>query len=665
MCGIAGIILLKESHDRATRRLKDMTRIIEHRGPDDRGEYIGFGADSRFVGLGHRRLSIIDLVTGHQPMANDDESVWIVYNGEIYNHLEIRRELEALGYRYKSKSDTETVLHAYEEYGEDCLQKFRGMFAFAIWDNRRKRLFAARDRLGIKPFYYTYQNGTLLFASEIKSILASGLVEPAVDHLKLPEYFSLGQTVDHATLFQNINKLMPGHWLSFDGGELTIQRYWDWQFDESEPVQPERYFVERFDELFEQSVRSHLIGDVPLGVFLSGGLDSSLIAAVMARYMTTPVQAFTVGFENKYYSEFVHARKVASYIGADYHEVTVTPEQFFDVLPKLIWHEDEPLKGAASVALYFVSQLARSHAKVVLTGEGSDELFAGYNDRYWCTLLNQRLAKIGGGLPETFRRNFVRKVLWDLPLPLQLKKKISHTILYLSDKPEGIFFDNFHGIFSRDMQQELLDEKLQRRFPALDPYVNALKVFERPNLRHYLHRLLYADVNVDLHELLMKQDQMSMAASVESRVPFLDHGLVEFAGTLPPPLRLRGRSGKWIVKKVAEKYLPRDIIHRPKMGFPVPFSTWLKEETGGFVRDVLFDPGTRQRGYFNFPYIEKLFQWHREGRRDCHSQLWMLLNFELWQRVFFDDNGGTCPARHWHNNREPRVPCRTARLSQS
>ncbi len=647
MCGIAGIIG-KEGQEETTSRLLRMLQPLEHRGPDDRGAYVTSGKDARTVALGHQRLSIIDLTSGHQPMSNEDDRLWIVFNGEIYNHRELRQELKARGHRYRTDSDTETVIHAFEEYGADCVHKLRGMFAFAIWDERKKQLFAARDRLGIKPFYYAFKNGTFLFASEIKAILASGLVPAAVNHAALPEFFTMAQTIEESTLFADVKRLMPGHLLRVDGSEITTERYWDWQFTEQESPRPDSYYVERFTELFDDSVQAHLLSDVPLGIFLSGGLDSSLIAAVMAKHMSSPVQTFSVGFEDRYYNEFDYSRIVARHIGAEHHEVTLTPRQLFDSLPKLIWHEDEPLKGAASVALYFVAELARRHVKVVLTGEGSDELFAGYNDRYWGARIARRLARWGGGvIPEAAKRRLLRKVLWQLPLPLAVKKKISHTHLYLQENLEGLFFDNFHSVFTRDMQGELLVAELARGLAAHDPYANSLEYFHRTKSDTFLHQMLYTDLKTDLVELLMKQDQMSMAASLESRVPFLDHKLVEFAGTLPDRLALRGRAGKWLVKKAAEPYLPREIIYRPKMGFPVPFEAWIKEDQSGFIRDALLGSKAKGRGFFNHTYVEKLLTLHRSGQRDCHSQIWMLLNFELWQREFFDrradDRNGHAP----------------------
>jgi asparagine synthase (glutamine-hydrolysing) len=595
--------------------------------------------------LGHQRLSIVDLEGGHQPMTNEDGDIWITYNGEVYNHQELRRDLQKRGHVYKTRSDTETILHAYEEYGEDCVHKLRGMFSFAIWDDRNRRLFAARDRLGIKPFYYAFHNGTLVFASEIKSILASGSFQTSVNHPALPEFFTFGQTVDNTTLFEGILKLMPGHWLSYDGKDIKIQQYWDWQFDEPPTYLNDDFYIARFTELIEDSIRCHLMSDVPVGLFLSGGLDSSLIGAVMAKLLPHALQTFTVGFEDRYDSEFEYARAAAAHIGARHYEAVVTAKEFIDAIPNLIWHEDEPLKGPPSVALYFISKLASKHVKVVLTGEGSDELFAGYNDRYWATMLNRRLTQIGDHfIPEGLRKHLVRKTLWKLPLPLALKKKISHTILYLPSNLEGIFFDNFHSVFTREMQQDLLATRLNGGPSSIDPYANAIRLFERSNTQKFLHRMLYTDVNMDLVELLMKQDQMTMATSIESRVPFLDHLLVEFAGTIPPHLRLQGRPGKLLVKKAAEKFLPHNIVHRPKMGFPVPFGSWLKEDSAGMVSEILLDKRTMDRGYFNVSYIEKLLKSHQNGERDYQSQIWMLLNFELWHRVFIDEATRSYPS---------------------
>ncbi len=639
MCGIAGLVVGREMPE-MRERLEVMTDVLTHRGPDDRGLYLSPTGRRLRVGLGHRRLSIIDLGGGHQPMANETDDVWITYNGEIYNHQTLRTTLEAQGHRYRTQSDTETIVHAYEQYGVACVHQLRGMWAFAIWDETRQRLFVARDRLGIKPLYYAVHDGAFYFASEIKSLLASRLMTPEVNHEVLPEFLTFGYTCGEATLFRGIRKLMPGHWLTWDGDTVEVQAYWDWQFDESQPYREDAAYQVQFEALLDESVRLRLMSDVPLGMFLSGGLDSSMIAACMARHVSAPIKTFAVGFEDQNYSEFPYARGVARHIGSEHYETVVKPSDFFEALPKLIWHEDEPLHGPASVALYFVAKLAREHVTVVLTGEGSDELFAGYNDRYWVTLMNRRLAQwTAGGLSEGVRRHVVRRWLWQMPLPLKVKKIISHSILYHAPTPEGMLFDNFYGVFTREMQRVLTGSNAAT---AHDPYDRATQLLEQSNAKQFLHQMLYADVKSYLLELLMKQDQMSMAVSLESRVPFLDHELVQFAGTVPPHLRLHGRSGKWIVKQAAlgtqgqAAWLPRELVHRPKMGFPVPFATWLTEDHGVGVRGILLESRTRQRGYFEPAYIERLLDDHQHGRRDCFSQIWMLLNFELWQRTFFD-----------------------------
>ncbi len=648
MCGIAGLVIRHEMPD-MPEHLEVMTDVLTHRGPDDRRLYVSPPGQRLQAGLGHRRLSIVDLGGGHQPMTNETGDIWITYNGEIYNHQELRPGLEAQGHRYRSHSDTETIIHAYEQYGVDCVHKLRGMWAFAIWDEARQRLFMARDRLGIKPLYYKVHNGVLCFASEMKALLASRWAPPVVNDAALPESLAFGYTCGEETLFQGIRKRMPGHWLTWDGDTVTMQSYWDWQFDEGQPYRDDAVYQAQFDALLDESVRLRLMSDVPLGMFLSGGIDSSMIAAYMARHVSSPIKTFAVGFESQYYSEFPYARAVAEHLGTEHHETVVKSSDFFEALPKLIWHEDEPLHGPASVALYFVAKLAREHVTVVLTGEGSDELFAGYNDRYWVTLMNRRLAKLtGGGLPESVRQHVVRRWLWQMPLPLKLKKILSHTILYHAPTPEGMLFDNFYGVFTREMQHSLWHTGAGGAMH--DPYAQATQLLHQSNAEHFLHQMLYADVKSYLLELLMKQDQMSMAVSLESRVPFLDHQLVDFAGTVPPHLRLHGRSGKWLVKQAAlgaggqAALLPKAVVHRPKMGFPVPFAAWLTEDHSSGVRDILLEQRTRQRGYFEPASVERLLDDHQQGRRDCFSQIWMLLNFELWQRTFFD---GANPGLSW------------------
>jgi len=642
MCGICGIITCDRNELIDKQIIKKMTDTLKHRGPDDSGIYISTVCEGNIqAGLGHRRLSIIDLAGGHQPMANEDETIWISYNGEIYNHAELRKTLEKCRHKYRTVSDTETIIHLYEEYGEDCVHKLRGMFAFAIWDDINKKLFIARDRLGIKPLYYYAKDGLFIFASEIKGILASGMVPINMNISSLPEYFTFGYISNQETMFKEIQKLLPGHTLMWEKDDIRIQQYWDMKFVDDGNYKEDAYYYQRFIELFEESVQMRLMSDVPLGVFLSGGLDSSSIAAVMAKYVSEPIKTFSVGFEQQYYSEFDYAREVAQHIGAEHYEVVLKPNDFFDSLPKLIWHEDEPIKAPPSVALYYVAKLARENVKVVLTGEGSDELFAGYDDRYWVTLWNRKLAHYFGFLvPDIIRKWIIRPNLWKLPIPLKFKKVLSHTFLYHSLEPQQILFDNFYSIFTRDMQELLFSPEMQSRIDGVDPYKSSMNYLNSTNAPDFLNQMLYMDVKTYLLELLMKQDQMSMATSIESRVPFLNHELVEFAANVPPHLKLNGRIGKYIVKKMMQDMLPPRIIERKKMGFPVPMETWLKTDFDDYARSILLDQTTKERGYFNVEYVEKLLKEHTEGEKDNHSQIWSILNFELWNRIFFDEYTG-------------------------
>jgi len=639
MCGIAGLINYKNRFPLSRDRVHAMADVLKHRGPDEEGYY--FWRDGAVqVGFGHRRLSIIDLVTGHQPMSNEDGTIWIVYNGEIYNHLDLRVELESKGHIYRTTSDTETIIHLYEEYGERCVEKLRGMFAFAIWDEKRRRLFAARDRIGIKPFYYTVIDGCLAFASEIKGILASGWVQPEINWHAFPEYLAFGYISSHETLFSKIYKLMPGHWMLWENGDVKVHQYWDMTFHENS-YKPDKYYFERFREIFEESVRIHLMSDVPLGVFLSGGLDSSSVATTMVKFVDEPIKTFSVGFERQYYSEFDYAREVARHINSDHHEIILKPKDFFESLPKLIWHEDEPIKAPPSIALYFVAKLAGEHVKVVLTGEGSDELFAGYDDRYWMTLWNRKLGHyLGFLIPDWMRYRLIRPYLWKTPIPLMLKKVIWHTFLYHNpDDMRQILFDSFYTIFTPEVQEQLLSPEVWERIRDIDPYASSLDFLQRSNAREFLNRMLYADVKTYLLELLMKQDNMSMAASIESRVPFLDNKLVEFACEVPPHLKLNGRNVKYIVKRALQDRLPESIINRSKIGFPVPFRAWIKTELGRYAWDILLDDRTRKRGYFNVDFLERLMKEHIERKRDNGNQIWTALNFELWNRIFIDSKG--------------------------
>src|SRR5271155_1288195 len=629
MCGICGIFH-RDSNSRVERSvLAGMNLQIVHRGPDDEGMFIDGN-----VGLAMRRLSIIDLQSGHQPMANEDQNLWIVYNGEIYNHRELRDGLESSGHRYRTRSDTETILHLYEEYGADCVDHLRGMFAFAIWNKRDRRLFVARDRLGIKPLYYWHDGRTFLFGSEIKAILAHPGVRTEFNKSVLAEYLAFGYIAGPDTLFAGIQKLLPGHTLEVsETGQIQIQQYWDLAFEQDTDEHPRDYYVKRYRELIEESVGSHLMSDVPLGVFLSGGLDSSVVAALATRARGGPIKTFSVGYAEDAFSELPYARRVAEHIESEHHEVRLSCEEFFAALPELIWHEDEPLAWPSSVSLYFVSRLARQHVTVVLTGEGADETLAGYT-RYAFMLKNSVAGSFYRALTPASLRKLVRDGIDRSHLLANLHRKVENTFLVRDGAAwSSFYFDNFYSAFTADQQKELLADEVVDG--TGDAYASSMHYWNK-STGNMLHRLLYTDIKTYLGELLMKQDQMSMAASIESRVPFLDHRLVEFAATIPARYSIKGLSGKAILKSAAEDLLPKSIIHRTKMGFPTPWPYWMAGKPLDAVEQRLLNSRSLDCHLFKAETIRHLFSEHRARRRDHGNRIWRLLNLELWQRVFLD-----------------------------
>ena len=626
MCGICGIFHTDSSRGVERDTLGAMNRRIVHRGPDDDG----FFFDGN-VGLAMRRLSIIDIKTGHQPIANEDENVWIVYNGELYNHQDLRKDLEARGHRYRTKSDTESIIHLYEEYGRDCVKYLRGMFAFAIWDRRKRKLLIARDRLGIKPLYYRYDGRTLLFGSEIKTILVYPGVKAEFNRGTLAEYLAFGYIAEPQTMYSGIWKLLPGHVMEVsEGGEPQISRYWDLQVKADDGNRPRSYYVERYREFLEGCVASHLMSDVPLGVFLSGGLDSSAVAALTTKIRKEPIETFAVGYGEEEFSELRFARQVAQHIGSKHHEVRLGRDEFFEALPRLIWHEDEPIVWPSSISLYFVARLARERVTVVLTGEGSDETLAGYT-RYAWTLLNAKMDRGYRALTPEVLRSLLRNGIQQGPLSATLRRKLEHTFLVRDGNSwPSFYFDNFYCAFSKAEQGELLTD--DARQVAGDAYRGSMQYWNA-SAGDLLHRLLYTDIKTYLVELLMKQDQMSMAASIESRVPFLDHELVEFTASIPAKYDTKGLAGKFILKSAVEDLLPRDIVYRQKMGFPTPWAFWLAGPQLDNLEQLLLEPRTQDRGYFKNGSVEKLFSEHRAGHRDHGNRIWRLLNLELWERV--------------------------------
>jgi asparagine synthase (glutamine-hydrolysing) len=625
MCGIVGILKFDRGETPEEARLKRMRDVLRHRGPDGEGLWIDGP-----VGLGHRRLAIVDVAGGQQPMANEDGSVWITYNGEIYNHSVLRPDLEAKGHRYQTRSDTETIVHLYEEEGERCVEQLQGMFAFALWDTTRERLLLARDRLGIKPLYYALTDGELLFASEIKAILAAGPIRAELDPAVLPEFLATRYVAGDGTFFRGIRKLQPGHTLTWSPSEGSrTRRYWQLPVGADDRPDGLRERAVDLEARLERVVRSHLMSDVPLGLFLSGGLDSTGLAALMAPMVGERLRTFAVGFDDEATNELPYARLAAEAVGARHHEVVVSAEEFVNSLPRLVWHEDEPVAFPSSVALNFVSQLARPHVKVVLTGEGSDELFMGYN-WYRVTAWNERLGRLYGALTPGTVREGVRRAI--PRLPRAVSRYARRSFLALGTGPRELFYENF-AVFSATQRRALL---LDRRLTdAVDPYQEQLRCFDQfPGST--LDRMSRADLQTYVVELLMKQDQMSMAASIESRVPFLDHELVEHVVKIPAQFKIRGVTTKAVLREALRERVPGEILSRRKMGFPVPFGRWAREQFSGLVRETILGPRAVARGLFEARVLEQLVGEHEAGAENHADRLWLLVNLEIWQRVFLD-----------------------------
>ena len=620
MCGIAGVFSLNRGHVDTTL-IEKMTRAMSHRGPDGEGYFV-----REHVALGHRRLSIIDLAGGDQPIYNEDNSVVVVYNGEIFNFRDVQADLEAKGHTFRTHCDTEVVVHAYEEYGEECCSHFRGMFTFAIYDIARDRLLLGRDRLGIKPLYYHLDNGRLLFASEIKPILHALNERPGVDAGLIDFYMSLGYVPGERTLFLGINRLMPGHTLLFEQGKPSIRRYWDIAdvptldigLDEAQA---------RLEQLLLESVRLRLMSDVPLGAFLSGGLDSSAIVACMSKMMNEPVKTFSVGYsDDPASSELEFARIVAKEFKTEHHEFILESGDFFDSLDLLLEHMEEPVVESAAVALYQLSKLAREHVTVILSGEGGDEILAGY-PLYKIMPKVDRLYAFAQFVPDALRGVIARNAM----KTEKAAKYWDWSGVPLSQRYWGI---------SNDVTATLKQRMYQPAFHAqIGTTVGSYfeKLFGTLQEGSDLRRMTYVDLKTWLpDDLLLKADKMTMACSLELRVPMLDHKLLEFSTALPDQLRRNGDEGKFLLKKLMERYLPHEIIYRPKKGFPVPIAVWFRGPLFERVRDILLDTRTLGRGYFQSEYISHVLEQHRSGAEDLSRRIFSLLALELWHRKYID-----------------------------
>src|ERR1700730_5378009 len=630
MCGICGIVSADPSEHFDLRIIQRMRDTLAHRGPDDKGAYLGPG-----VALGHRRLSIIDLrPEGRQPMSNEDGHVQIVFNGEIYNFGEHRDWLIAKGHRFKSRTDTEVIIHLYEELGVDCLKRLRGMFAFAIWDERKRLLFLARDRLGKKPLFYHFDGKRLLFASEIKALLAHPSVTAAADPQAIDYYVSLGYVPGPFSAFKGVRKLPPAHYLTFSHGKLEIKRYWQVHYFPKLELSENEACAQIVERLTE-AVKLRLISDVPLGAFLSGGIDSSAIVALMARLSNSPVKTFSIGFNEPEYDETEHARSVAQQFGTEHHQFTVEPDAI-DILETLVWHFDEPFADSSALPTYYLSKLTREHVTVALNGDAGDENFAGY-PRYLVTLLSQYLYSGSGPLRgvmgstaaqgrKLFRDNSkMARCLRLIERTLKSGPRLGYLRLRTHRPGESMYSADFASSVDRDAAEKLI-----------------MAAYDRSDAKHIVDATLNVDLDLYLpYDLLVKVDIASMAVGLEARSPMVDHEFVEFVATLPARFKISGLTLKAIFKKALRGLLPERILTRRKMGFGVPLDHWFRGQLSELLRDTLLSQRSLERGYFRRRSVEQLVEAHISGRSNHQYQLWNLLMLELWHRVFIDAPAAT------------------------
>ncbi len=631
MCGICGVFYFDRERPAQASTVVAMRDTMVHRGPDGQGVYI-----DRNVGLGHRRLSIVDLAAGKQPMSNEDGSVWVTYNGEIYNHAELREGLLAKGHTFRTKCDTEVLVHLYEEEGDRCVESLKGMFAFAIYDAKRCRILLARDRIGIKPLYYAETPNAVVFGSEIKALLAHPDVQPALNWNVLHGFLQYGSVYGRETLFESVLEVEPGYVVSISTRGTTATRYWDL------PADPPGFAgaheqAERIEELLRVAIKRRMMSDVPLGAFLSGGVDSSLIVAMMAELGSGPVKTFSIGFSEAGFNEFSYSRAVAEKYSTDHHEFVLDHSVFFDALPDLVWHHDEPVSLPASIPLYFLSKETKGNATVILTGEGADEVFLGYKRYPWLAKQARIAAAFRAVCPSPLRSSAVslakrlfgadRKLFDRLALsPGQL----AATFLEWSSATTA-------GLVLTPAARERASNAASPDF-CLHAYAGSTMSRDAMSANTYL------DFKTFLVTLLMKQDKMSMAASIESRVPFLDHELVEAGCALPTDSKLGRGEMKKVVKKIAEKYLPHELIYRTKQGFPVPVTPWLNQaKTRSRFEEVLLDESVRRRGMFDLEVVRERIRAagspDEQTARSASYLVWTLANFELWYNTFIEGTG--------------------------
>lgn len=628
MCGICGKLEFDPEATVAPNLLKHMADAIVHRGPDDEGYYA-----KGQIGLGFRRLSIIDLSGGHQPLANEDDSIWIVFNGEIYNYLELRGLLLSKGHTFKTQSDTEVIVHLYEEYGRDCVQKLRGMFAFAIWDSVKRTLFLARDRVGIKPLYYYLDDNFISFGSEMKAILADPAVRREIDPAMIDRFLTYYYVPGPTTLLCNFNKLEPGHWLAVQDGRIQIQSYWDLSFQPADPGEKSAQDLDmEVIGLLDYTVQLHMISDVPVGFLLSGGVDSTAMLSLASKKTDKPISSYTIGFSHPgVVDERPFAQLAAERFGSEHHEISITAREFASFLPEYVWYMEEPVCEPASVALYYVSKLAKQYVKVLISGEGGDEAFGGYHNYMYMFWL-ERMKKALGPLRSVASHGM--QLVGDISDSRVLKKyaplmnaslddhylsRISSPFQYFNRIPSAIYSPEMSRLVDKFQSAEVTRTFLSRRSG------------DGP-----LEKMIYVDTKTWLpDDLLIKADRMTMANSIELRVPFLDHKVLEFAARLPRNQKVRGWQMKYLLKKALAKHVPKEILHRRKIGFPNPSVSWLAHDLKDVVSDILLDSKSISRGYFRREAVETLIARNSRSARYT-AEIFSLVVLELWHRTFID-----------------------------
>jgi len=656
MCGICGKISLNGNV--SEELIRKMCGVLTHRGPDDEGVWvldsalaaprsnnIGAGVRSNNIlrasgasrevniGLGHRRLAIIDLSpAGHQPMSNEDGSIWIVLNGEIYNFIELKDELVKKGHIFKSHTDTEVILHLYEEKGVECLKDLRGAFAFAIWDSRKERLFIARDRIGKKPLYYHYRNQTLIFGSEIKAILQDPDVSREVNRPAITDYLSYGYTPTPETMFKGIMKLPPAHFMIYEKGEIRLEKYWKLDFSKKLKLS-EREYCDRTMDMLEECTRIRLISDVPLGAFLSGGIDSSAVVYMMSKLSSKPVKTFSIGFDEASYSELRYAKIIAERFKTEHHEYIVKPDAI-ELLPKLVWHYNEPYADSSALPSYYVAKMTREEVTVALNGDGGDECFGGY-ERFMAA----RYAELINKAPIPFKKKIIEAIIKRIPESLEFKdfKTRLRRFLVMSSKPCRERHYNWVTIFRDSEKKSLFSDEFNKEISGRNSFNYLDKAFNECGSKDIVDLVMSTDIKTNLlDDLLIKMDIATMANSLEGRSPFLDHKMMEFCAAMPSAMKIKGTKLKYILKKALSKALPKEILSRGKMGFGVPLDAWFRKELKDYSYGILMSDNCVNRGYFKKEAIKKLLDEHVAARANNGARIWSLLFLELWHRMFID-----------------------------